>query len=156
MATNYLTPEALEQLKQELHYLKTDKRQEIAERLRESKELGDLSENAEYQETKEVQAQLEAKIQKLEELIKHSVVIKKNNNRGTRVEIGSTIMVVSLTPPRVKKKFIITGSMEAKPEEGRISNESPLGRAFLNTKKGDIVVVKTPNGEVKYKIEHIS
>jgi len=154
MPAYYLTSQALEELKKELHELKTTGRQEIAERLRESKDLGDLSENAEYQDAKETQAQLESKIEKLEDMIKHATIIKKGNGHS-RVDLGSTIKVKSLSQSKNHKVLSIVGSLEAKPEEGKISNESPLGKAFLGVKKDDIVVVKTPNGEVKYKVEEI-
>jgi len=151
----YFTPEAFSNLKKELEELKTVKRREIAEKLYESKELGDLSENAQYQETKQEQLLLESKIEELEEMVKNAVIIKKNSGNGV-VSLGSTITVKMVGPLKQKKIFTIVGSREAKPEEGKISNESPLGQAFLGQKKGAVVVVKTPKGEIKYKIEDIA
>jgi len=159
--TQYITPEAYQKLKKELEELKTVKRQEIAQRIKEAKDLGDLSENASYQEAKEAQSKLETQILELESYLKTVTLIHHPKTNGKLVEVGSTVLVQSvlvqsLTPPRAKKTFIITGSLEANPLEGRISNESPLGQAFLKKKKGDIVVVKTPKGEVKYKILKIT
>lgn len=154
--TQYITPEAYQKLKKELEELKTVKRQEIAQRIKEAKDLGDLSENASYQEAKEAQSELESQILELESYLKTVNLIHHPKTNSNLVEVGSTVLVQSLTSPRVKKTFIITGSLEANPLEGKISNESPLGQAFLKKKKGEIVVVKTPKSEVKYKILKIS
>jgi len=150
--TQYITPEAYQKLKKELEELKTVKRQEIAQRIKEAKDLGDLSENASYQEAKEAQSKLESQILELESYLKTVSLIHHPKTNNDLVEVGSTVLVQSLTPPRARKTFIITGSLEANPLEGKISNESPLGKAFLKKKKGEVVVVKTPKGEVKYKI----
>ena len=144
----YLSPEGIETLKKELQELKTKKRQEIARRLQEAKDLGDLSENAEYFEAKEAQSLNENRIAELEELLKNAVVIKTPSAEGV-VRIGSTIETKSNSNTEV---FRIVGSAEAKPQEGKISNESPLGRAFLGKRAGDEVDIKTPGGIVKYKI----
>ncbi len=113
--------------------------------------MGDLSENAEYIEAKESQALNESRILELEELLKNAVVIETPDKKD-RVEIGSTAEVKS---ERGLERFKIVGSEEANPLEGRISNESPIGRAFLNKRIGDEVDVKTPKGTVKYKIMKI-
>lgn len=144
----YLSPEGIETLKKELQELKTKKRQEIAKRLQEAKDLGDLSENAEYFEAKEAQSLNENRIAELEELLKNAVVIKTPNAEDV-VRIGSTIETKLNNNTEI---FCIVGSAEAKPHEGKISNESPLGRAFLGKKLGDEVEIKTPGGNVKYKI----
>lgn len=144
----YLSPEGIETLKQELLELKTKKRQEIAKRLQEAKDLGDLSENAEYFEAKEAQSLNENRIGELEELLKNAVLIKTPVVENI-VSIGSTIEVKSGDNIEI---FKIVGSAEAKPQEGKISNESPLGRSFLNKKIGDEFDIKTPGGIVKYKI----
>ncbi len=144
----YLSPEGIETLKKELLELKTKKRQEIAKRLQEAKDLGDLSENAEYFEAKEAQSLNENRIGELEELLKNAVVIKTPSAEDI-VSIGSTVEVKSGSNTEV---FKIVGSAEAKPQEGKISNESPLGRSFLNKKVGDEFDVKTPGGVVKYKL----
>lgn len=144
----YLSPEGIETLRKELLELKTKKRQEIAKRLQEAKDLGDLSENAEYFEAKEAQSLNENRIGELEELLKNVVIIKTPSAENI-VSIGSTVEVKS---GNNIETFKIVGSAEAKPQEGKISNESPLGRSFLNKKAGDEFDVKTPGGIVKYKI----
>lgn len=143
----YISQEGLEQLKEELVELKK-KRQEIARRLEEAKALGDLSENAEYQEAREDQAFNEGKIAELEQTVKDAVIISKNR-KNDMVRVGSVVEVKS---DNGKQKFNIVGSEEANPIEGRISNESPLGKCFLNKKKGDEVTAETPRGKVRYKI----
>lgn len=145
----YLSHEGAEALKKELQVLKTTKRQEIAKRLQEAKDLGDLSENAEYFEAKEAQSFNENRIAELEELFKNAVVIE-NSNEENVVRVGSTIEVKSSTGNL--EKFIIVGSTEAKPQEGKISNESPLGRAFLGKKIGEEVEIKAPRSVIGYKI----
>ena len=155
MNKNYVTPEAYKALKQELEELKTKKRKEIAEIIQDAKELGDLAENAAYQEAKDAQSVLETRILQLEMFLKNISIIRHSSNNHV-IELGSTIEVKSLTKSRNKKVFTIVGSHEAKPIEGRISNESPLGRAFLGREKGEIILVNTPQGEVKYKILKIS
>jgi len=155
MNKNYVTSEAYKALKQELEELKTKKRKEIAEIIQDAKELGDLSENAAYQEAKDAQSVLETRILQLEMFLKNISIIRHASNNHV-IELGSTIEVKSLTKSRNKKVFTIVGSHEAKPIEGRISNESPLGKAFLGREKGEIILVNTPQGEVKYKILKIS
>ncbi|MBI4132910.1 MAG: transcription elongation factor GreA [Candidatus Sungbacteria bacterium] len=147
----YISPEGLEKLKKELEELKTVRRREIAERLEAAKALGDLSENAEYQEAKEAQSLNEAKIQELEEMLRDVVVITKPVNSNV-VQIGSTIEVSS---GHGKEVFTIVGSEEADPLAGRISNESPMGQAFLGRSVGDAVSLKTPSGSDTYRIQKI-
>ncbi|MFA5392148.1 MAG: transcription elongation factor GreA [Candidatus Paceibacterota bacterium] len=155
MIKNYLTIEAYKKLKEELNILKTVKRKEIALKIQEAKELGDLSENAAYQEAKDTQAVLETKILEIEILLKSASIIHPTKSNDF-VEIGSSVVVQGLSLPRTKRQFTIIGAQEANPAEGKISNESPLGKSFLGHKKGDIVIVKTPKGEVEYKILEIS
>src|SRR3990167_10920292 len=147
----YLSSEGIEKIKSELQELKTKKRQEMARRLQEAKDLGDLSENAEYFEAKEAQSLNENRITELDDLLKNAVVIKASGVEDI-VKIGSTVEFKINENTEI---FSIVGSAEAKPQEGKISNESPLGRAFLNKKIGDEVEVKTPRGIVKYKIVKI-
>jgi transcription elongation factor GreA len=143
----HLTPERLEELKKEFENLKTVRRAEVAERLKRAKELGDLSENAEYMEAREEQTQVETRIAELEDMIKNAVVIRHHNS--SKVQIGSTIEV---DRNGQKMTFTIVGPNEADPSAGKISNESPLGKSFLEKKAGDSVKVKTPAGEATYKI----
>lgn len=147
----YLSEEGLEKLKQELTELKTTKRHEIAARLEHAKSLGDLSENAEYQETKEEQELMEQRIGELEERVREAVVMHKPTKTDS-VRVGSTVVVKS---PRGEGTYTILGSEEANPGRGRISNESPLGKAFLGKKVGDNVEVHTPVGVVAYTIVEI-
>jgi transcription elongation factor GreA len=150
----YITPEGLEKLKKELQERKTIKRQEITKRLREAKALGDLAENTEYTAVKEIQAFNEGRILELEDMIRNAVVIKPDKKKGSRkkVTIGS---VVEVRSGQRKQSFAIVGSQEAQPSQGRISNESPLGQAFLGHQVGDIIEAETPGGKVKYKIVNI-
>lgn len=147
----YISGEGLEKLKRELEQLKTTRRREIASRLEAAKALGDLSENAEYQEAKEAQSLNEANIQELEETIRDAVLIQKPAHTSS-VEIGSTIEVES---DRGRETFTIVGSEEADPLLGRVSNESPIGRAFLGRSAGEAVIIKTPRGNDTYKIRKI-
>lgn len=148
----YLTAERLEEFKKELEELKTTARIEVAKRLKRAKEFGDLSENSEYIEAREEQNQIERRIFELEQMVKNAVIIKKPEGRKETIQIGSTIEVEK---DGQNRKFTIVGSNEARPEAGLISNESPLGKAFLDKKAGDIVKVKVPIGEVTYKIVKI-
>lgn len=144
----YLTQEGLEKLKKELTYLKEVKRKEIAERLEKSISFGDLTENAEYHETKEEQAFVEGRILELEDLIYNAVVVSERKDKMF-AQIGSTVLVG--TGFR-KEEFKIVGAEEADPLEGKISINSPLGKAFLNQPKGTVVEVQTPKGIAQYKI----
>ncbi|TSC53846.1 MAG: transcription elongation factor GreA [Parcubacteria group bacterium LiPW_39] len=146
----YLSEEGFEQHKQELEELKL-KRQEIAERLEEAKALGDLSENQEYIAAKEAQAFNEGKILELEQLLRDAQVIDKNKKISV-VQIGSTVEIKNNAKTQT---FTIVGSEEANPARGKISNESPLGKAFLGRKVGETVEAETPGGKVSYKITSI-
>lgn len=143
----HLTPERLEELKNELNQLKNQKRADVAERLKRAKELGDLSENAEYMEAREEQTQVETRIFELEDMIKNAVLITQG--KGDKVQIGSTVEVEKGDQ---KMTFQIVGPNEADPAGGKISNESPLGKAFVDQMKGSSIKVKTPGGEMTYKI----
>ena len=149
--SQYISAEGLEKLKHELQELKTTVRKDIAERIESAKQLGDLSENAEYQEAKDAQSQNEARIAELEDILREAVIISENH-RTDVVDIGST---VSVTTPQGAMTYTIVGSEEADPKEGKISNESPLGRAFLGRKKGEEVEVKAPVGIQVYTIRDI-
>lgn len=148
----YLTPEGLEKLKKELVYLREMKRKEIAERLEEAISFGDLAENSEYQEAKEAQAFLEGRILELENLIRNAIIIPEEEKSGF-VKIGSTILVKNGFK---KEKFKIVGAEEANSLEGRISADSPLGKAILDKERGAIVEVNAPQGKIQYKILRIA
>ena len=152
MMKQYLTKEKLEELKNELNELKTVKRIEVGEKLKRAKELGDLSVNSEYFEAREDQGRVESRIFELEGMLKDVELIKKSHSgasAGGIVKVGSTIEV---SRSGKKMKFFIIGSNETNPDEGYISNESPLGKAFLGKKAGDTVLIQVPSGKVEYKI----
>src|SRR4030042_1330947 len=146
----YLTSRKLKEIREELTELRK-KRNEISERIHEAQDMGDLSENAEYTEAKETQAFNEGRIQELEEVVKNAIIIFKKSACDF-VEVGCEITVQNKVG---KRTFIIVGSQEADPTQGKISNESPLGRAFLGKKKDDEVMVQTPSGTIHYKIIEI-
>lgn len=151
MAKNYLTRERLAELKKELIDLKTRARQEIAERLKQAKEMGDLSENSEFASAREEQLFLESRINQLEDLIRSAVIIHKSKGNQI-VKIGSTLKAQKNN--RIFT-YTIVGSEDSQPEKGLISNASPLGKAFLGKKVGEIVKVGTPAGSAEYKIFEI-
>ena len=144
----YLTREGLEKLRVELNEMVNVRRTEVAARIHDAKEHGDLTENAEYEDAKNEQAFVEGRIQSLEALIRNAVLIDESPN-SDHVQIGSTVEVDS---PDGRQTFTIVGSAEASPRDGRISNESPVGRALLGHRKGDSVVVKVPAGDFTYTI----
>ena len=148
---NYLTAERLDELKKELDHLKKVVRHEIIAKITEAKAMGDLSENAAYSDAKEQQAFAEGHILELEDFLKTAVVIQKKS--GDLVRIGSSIQIEGNGKV---KNYQIVGSNEANPLKGMISNESPIGRAFLGHKLGDDVVVETPAGRATYKITAVN
>lgn len=156
MATDekiYLSKEKLEELKKELEYLKTEKRKEVAESLEYARSLGDLSENAEYQEAGRLQTEVEDRIAVIESMLRSAVVV--SDYKGGTINIGSTVTVAKAKDGTSSRQYRIVGSEEADMQEGKISNRSPLGSALIGKKKGDVVSVKTPNGEVEYTIVNV-
>jgi transcription elongation factor GreA len=149
---SYLSREGLERLRAELDEMVSVRRVEVAQRIHDAKEHGDLTENAEYEDAKNEQAFVEGRIQALEALIKNAILIDENHSTD-HVSIGTTVVVESADGGR--EEYHIVGSAEAAPTEGRISNESPVGHALLGRKKGDKVVVHVPAGDVTYKIMEI-
>ncbi|MEK7514854.1 MAG: transcription elongation factor GreA [Patescibacteria group bacterium] len=149
MDTQYFSKEGLEKLKQELFDRTENVRPEIARRIREAKEQGDLSENAEYSEAKEAQAINEGRIEELKAILENAVIIDDDRKRGGIVAVGASVKVESKLGAHT---YTIVGPAESDPAQGFISNESPLGSAFLGRKKGDSVDVKTPKGLTTYKI----
>lgn len=149
-----VTREGLEKLKEELNYLKEVKRKEVAERIKEAISYGDLSENSEYEESKNEQAFLEGRILELEEKIKHAKIIDERHKKTASVQIGSKV-VISTTDSKGalrEQEYTIVGSTEADPLSFKISNESPVGRALLERKVGDLVKVKVPAGQIQLKV----
>jgi len=147
----YLTRDGLEKLRRELDELVNVRRAEVATRIHDAKEHGDLSENAEYEDAKNEQAFVEGRIQALENLVRNAIIIDESHN-SDHVQIGSTVVVESSDG---RQSYTIVGSAEASPDDGRISNESPVGRALLGHRKGETVVVKVPAGDFSYKIVSI-
>jgi len=146
--TQYISEEGLAKLRAELEELVNVRRQEIAQRIHDAKEHGDLAENAEYEDAKNEQAFVEGQIQRLEALVKNATIIEGNHTTD-HVQVGSTVKVEGADGKQV---FTIVGSTEANPGEGRISNESPVGRALLGKRKGEAVIVHVPAGDFSYKI----
>jgi len=143
-----LTPEGLDKLKEEIEHLSTVKRREVAERIKEAREFGDISENSEYDDAKNEQAMLEARIASLEEKLRSASVIKASELDSNVVRVGSQVSVKDEGSGK-SLKYTIVGSTEANPAENRLSNESPVGKGLLGRKKGDTVKVTLPNGKVR-------
>jgi len=149
-----LTPEGYSKLKKEIEFLQTEKRREVAERIRVAREFGDIAENAEYDDAKNEQAMLEHKIAQLEErLLSARVITKKEISKDT-VSVGSTVRIRDVAA-RQTFEYHIVGSAEANPAENKLSNESPVGKAIMGHKKGDVVEVSAPRGTTKFKILEI-
>jgi transcription elongation factor GreA len=147
-----LTPEGYEKLKQEIEFLSTQKRREVADRIRIAREFGDIQENSEYDDAKNEQALLEARIAKLEERLRDARIIEAREITADVVSVGSTVRLRDVDA-RQTVEYHIVGSAEANPAEQKLSNESPVGKAILGRKKGETVEVTTPRGgSLKYKI----
>lgn len=149
-----LTVEGLKKLEDELEFLKTVARSEIAERIKIARGYGDLSENSEYDDAKNEQAKIEARIAEIEAVLKNHVIISDDEIKGDTVTIG-VIVEIKDEKKKTTSKFHIVGSAEADPLNNHISDESPVGRALMGKKAGDKVTVETPGGEINYKIVSI-
>ncbi|MAG12216.1 transcription elongation factor GreA [bacterium] len=145
----YLSKEKFEDLKKELEHLKTEKRKEVAESLEYARSLGDLSENAEYQEAGRLQTEVEARIAAIEVMLRSAIIV--SDYKGGIINIGSTVTVEKASDG-LKQTYKIVGSEETDIEQGKISNKSPIGAALLGREKGETVTVETPGGEVEYRI----
>ena len=150
----YLTKEGLQKIKEELEYLKTEKRAEISERLETAISHGDLSENADYAYAKQEQAFVEGRIKDLEDSLRRAEVID-HDGRNDKVRIGSTVTVVEPDCEDEPETYFIVGAHEADPSNGRISNESPIGQALLGAKLGQTVTAQVPAGEIQLKVTSI-
>ena len=146
----YLTPEGAEKIRAELDELKGEKREDIAHRLREAISMGDLSENADYHKAKEDQAFLEGRIKELEYILLNAKIIEDKVGERTVVEVGASVTIKEGELP--PETYQVVGAKEADPRNGRISNESPIGKAILGKKAGDEVVVQTPAGPINLTI----
>ncbi len=148
---NILTYEGLKQREEELQHLKVVKRQEIAQKIKEAREQGDLSENAEYDAAKDEQRDIEAKIEELENLLKNAEVIIEDEIELDKINVGCQVRVLDMEYDE-EVEFRIVGSTEASSLQNRISNESPVGQALIGKKVGDIVAVETQAGVLEYEV----
>ncbi|MBD5156395.1 MAG: transcription elongation factor GreA [Butyrivibrio sp.] len=148
---NLMTYEGLKKLEEELQELKVVRRKEVAEKIKEAREQGDLSENAEYDAAKDEQRDIEARIEEIEKILKNAEVADEDGTGKGTANLGCTVKVLDIEYDE-EIDFKLVGSTEAKSLENKISNESPLGRALIGKKPGDLVVVETPSGEMNYKI----
>ncbi len=153
MAETLLTLEAFKELEAELEQLKVEGRKEAAEKIKIAKSYGDLSENSEYDEAMNDQAKLEARISEIEYILKHAKILDVDTLGNENVHIGSVVKIVD----KKKKEFVYTivGFAQADPATGKISDESPVGKALIGHKVGDKVTVETPNGALQFKIAEI-
>ncbi len=147
----YLTAEGAEKLRQELAHLETVKREEIAQRLRSAIQMGDLSENADYHKAKEDQAFLEGRIQELKYTLQNAQLIEESNNgKRDMVDIGATVTIQE--EDYDPETYRVVGVKEANPREGKISHQSPIGKALMGKRVGEEVVVQTPGGTMRFKV----
>ena len=152
MAKEYrLSAERLEELKQELTYLKTVREKEVAELIKEARSFGDLSENSEYDEAKNEQGKLYSRIAEVENILANYVVIEEHETDPNSVRLGSKVKVLDLEFEE-EESYQVVGSQEADPMNGRISEDSPFGKALLGKSEGDQVVVDAPAGRIEYKL----
>ncbi len=149
-----LTEDGYRKLQEEIDYLSGDKRREVAERIKEAREFGDISENSEYDDAKNEQAQIEYRIQALEAKLRNARVVDTEHVSTETVSIGNKVRLKDLTAER-EVEYSIVGSAEADPRRGRLSNESPVGKAVLGRSRGDKVTIPAPRGALKYEIVEI-
>ncbi len=144
----YLTPEGEVKLKAELAELTGPRREELAQRLRSAIQMGDLSENADYHKAKEDQAFLEGRIQEIESVLRSAIIIERKNSDVVTVGAHITVQEDTFDP----ETYYLVGAKEADPRQGKISNESPIGKALIDHKVGDVVEAETPGGTIRFKI----
>ena len=148
---NILTYEGLKALEDELHDLKVNRRREVAQKIKEAREQGDLSENAEYEAAKEEQRDIELRIEEIDKILKNAEVVDDDDVDSNVINVGCTVKIKDLEF-KEEMEYKIVGSTEANSLKGKISNESPVGKALIGAQKGDTVEVETPAGMIKYKI----
>ncbi|MGN0343600.1 MAG: transcription elongation factor GreA [Lachnospiraceae bacterium] len=151
---NILTYEGLQKLEEELQDLKVVKRREIAQKIKEAREQGDLSENAEYDAAKDEQRDIEARIEEIEQILKNAEVVVEDEVDLDKISVGCKVRILDIEFDE-ELEYKIVGSTEANSLKGKISNESPLGRALLGATIGDVVKVEAPVGELSYKVLEI-
>lgn len=147
----YMTEEGKSKLENELHHLKTERRQEVVERIKVARDFGDLSENSEYDAAKDDQAFVESRISQVEKMIRNAVIIENDNDNPDIVSLGKSVTFQEL-PNGDEETYTIVGSAEADPFEGKISNDSPMAKSLLGHQKGTEVTVVTPGGDIQVKI----
>ena len=151
---NIMTREGLRKYENELHDLKVIRRIEVAQKIKEAREQGDLSENAEYDAAKDEQRDIEARIVELEKILKNVEVVDDEDITADRVMVGSTVTILDMEFSE-EETYKIVGSTEANSLKGKISNESPVGKALIGKSVGDVITVQTPAGEFGYKVLEI-
>lgn len=151
----YMTQEGKDKLDEELHHLKTEKRQEVVERIKIARDFGDLSENSEYDAAKDEQAFVETRIAQVENMIRNAVIIENDNDNPDIVGLGKSVTFIEL-PDGEEETYKIVGSAEADPFEGKISNDSPMAKSLLGHEKGTEVAVVTPGGDIQVKIVSVN
>jgi len=151
---NVMTYEGVKALENELEDLKVNRRKEVAQKIKEAREQGDLSENAEYDAAKEEQREIEARIEEIEKILKNVEVVDSEDASGDKVTVGCTVKIYDLEFQE-ELTYKIVGSTEADILDGKISNESPVGRALINSRVGDEIVAETNAGELKFKVLEI-
>ena len=151
---NILTYEGLKKYEEELQELRVVKRREVAEKIKEAREQGDLSENAEYDAAKDEQRDIEARIEELEKILKNAEVVDEDEVDLERINIGCKVKILDIEY-NDELEYKIVGSTEANSLKGKISNESPVGKALIGTKVGDVISVETPAGVFQYKVLEI-
>lgn len=150
----YMTQEGKEKLEKELHYLKTERRQEVVERIKIARDFGDLSENSEYDSAKEDQAFVETRIAQVEKMIRNAIIIENDKDNPDIVSLGTSVTFIEL-PNGEEETYTIVGSAEADPFEGKISNDSPMAKSLLGHEKGTEVSVATPGGDIQVRIVNV-
>ena len=156
MAKEYrLSAERLEELKQELTYLKTVREKEVAELIKEARSFGDLSENSEYDEAKNEQGKLYSRIAELENILLHAVIVDETDMDSDKVSIGCRVTVTNLDNGKTLPEYTIVGSQEANVMERKVSEDSPFGKALMGSKAGSEITVEAPKGVIRYRVDKI-
>ena len=148
---NLMTYEGLKKLEDELQELKVVRRKEVAQKIKEAREQGDLSENAEYDAAKDEQRDIEARIEEIEKILKNAEVADDESTKKGVISLGCTVKVLDMEFDE-ELEFKLVGSTEAKSLDSKISNESPLGKALIGKKTGDVITVEAPSGDMNYKV----
>lgn len=155
MADLVITSQGKKELEERLRYLKVERRPIVADHIKTAREFGDLSENSEYDAAKKEQTQLESEIFNIENTLKNAKVVDSNNLSTDSIQVGNTITLYDLEFDE-ELEYKIVGSIESNPDKGYVSNESPMGKALIGKKKGEVVDIETPGGTIQMKVLKIS